>query len=88
MSTTEVKSSKNDNYATFGKQTNGNTGQTNGTMERSSSMDSIQSTSLVAVPEGALESNGASHLPKTRYFQYFWFQKSSQKIGLELNYKN
>ena len=35
-------------------------------MERSSSLDSIQTTSaLVAVPEGTLESNG-SQPPKTR----------------------
>ena len=91
MSTTEA-SSKND-YATFGRKQSrvevegvGNS-QTPRTMERSSSLDSIQTTSLVAVPESALESNG-SHPPKTRYYYGLFrmfeiISKISSRVSIE-----
>ena len=62
-----VKDRSND-YATFGKPEDKkqHNGKGPNSMERSSSLDSIQTTSaLVAVPEGTLESNGAQP-PKTR----------------------
>ena len=55
---------KNNDYSTFGKPQPHSNGPN--AMEKSSSLDSIQTTSaLVAVPDSALESNG-SQAPKTR----------------------
>ena len=88
MSTKE-SSSKND-YSTFGRKQVEVEGVGNGhqprTMERSSSLDSIQTTSLVAVPESGLESNG-SHPPKTRYFLTLFVKFSRSALGCALKQK-